>query len=74
MAIRTVITRGFGNGTFTGTIPLVVTRGYVPGVGGPFSKSIEFDDYVRMSSEFTSRVVTASEFVSTVGETDASSR
>ena len=28
MAIRTVITRGFGNGTFNGTIALVVTRGY----------------------------------------------
>ena len=30
MAIRTVITRGYGNGTFNGTIPLVVTRGYTP--------------------------------------------
>ena len=28
MAIRTVITRGFGNGTFNGTIALVATRGY----------------------------------------------
>ena len=28
MAIRTVVTRGFGNGTFSGTIALVVTRGY----------------------------------------------
>ncbi len=32
MAIRTVITRGYGNGTFNGTIPLVVTRGYAIGV------------------------------------------
>ncbi len=31
MAIRTVITRGYGNGTFNGTIPLVVTRGYAIG-------------------------------------------
>lgn len=31
MAIRTVVTRGFGNGTFNGTIPLVVTRGYAIG-------------------------------------------
>lgn len=31
MAIRTVITRGFGNGTFNGTIALVVTRGYTIG-------------------------------------------
>ena len=28
MAIRTVVTRGYGTGTFSGTIPLVVTRGY----------------------------------------------
>ena len=28
MAIRTVVTRGFGNGTFNGTIALVVTMGY----------------------------------------------
>lgn len=28
MAIRTVVTRGFGNGTFSGTIALAVTRGY----------------------------------------------
>ena len=29
MAIRTIVTRGFGNGTFNGTIALAVTRGYV---------------------------------------------
>ena len=28
MAINTVVTRGFGNGTFSGTIALVATRGY----------------------------------------------
>ncbi len=28
MAIRTVVTRGFGNGTFDGTIALVTLRGY----------------------------------------------
>lgn len=28
MAIRTIVTRGFGNGTFSGSIALVVTRGY----------------------------------------------
>lgn len=31
MAIRTVITRGYGNGTFNGTIALVVLRGYAIG-------------------------------------------
>jgi hypothetical protein len=29
MAIRTVITRGYGNGTFNGTIALVSLRGYI---------------------------------------------
>lgn len=28
MAIRTVVTRGFSNGTFNGSIAEVVTRGY----------------------------------------------
>lgn len=32
MAIRTVVTRGFGNGTFNGTITLVVLRGYSNGL------------------------------------------
>jgi hypothetical protein len=31
MAVRTLVTRGFGNGTFTGTIALAVTRGYAIG-------------------------------------------
>lgn len=35
MAIRTVVTRGYGNGTFDGTIALVVTRGYAIGVPAP---------------------------------------
>lgn len=35
MAIRTVVTRGYGNGTFNGTIPLVVTRGYLAGAALP---------------------------------------
>lgn len=34
MAIRTVVTRGYGNGTFNGTIALAVTRGYAIGAGG----------------------------------------
>jgi len=32
MAIRAVVSRGFGNGTFDGTIALIATRGYLPGV------------------------------------------
>ena len=45
MAIRTVVTRGYGNGTFNGTIGLVVLRGYissafVAAVGGFFKPVI----------------------------------
>lgn len=32
MAIRTLVTRGFGNGTFNGTVADVVRRGYIAGV------------------------------------------
>jgi hypothetical protein len=31
MTIRLVVTRGFGNGTFNGVIPFVVTRGFTIG-------------------------------------------
>lgn len=31
MALGHVVTRGYGNGTFAGTIPFVVTRGYTIG-------------------------------------------
>lgn len=31
MAIRTVVTRGYGNGTFDGSTALVATRGYLAG-------------------------------------------
>ncbi len=34
MAVRDIVTRGFGNGTFNGTIALIVTRGYsLPTIG-----------------------------------------
>ena len=29
MAIRNIVTRGYGNGTFNGTIAEVVARGYI---------------------------------------------
>jgi len=36
VAIATIVTRGFGNGTFNGSIALVVTRGYsISGVAPP---------------------------------------
>lgn len=43
MAIRTVVTRGFGNGTFNGTIGLVVTRGYsISAVTVPTIEGLEY--------------------------------
>ncbi len=44
MAIRTVITRGYGNGTFNGTIPLVVTRGYAISTVVPFAPPFTIKD------------------------------
>ena len=42
MAIRTVVTRGYGNGTFNGTIPLVVRRGYASSVvAGSFTLNLD---------------------------------
>ena len=38
MAIRTVVTRGFGNGTFNGTIALVVRRGYAAAVAAAVTR------------------------------------
>ena len=35
MAVKTVVTRGFGNGTFPGSIALVVPRGYVSAAPPP---------------------------------------
>ena len=36
MAIATVVTRGYGNGTFSGTIALIITRGYTIGAAVVF--------------------------------------
>jgi len=35
MSIALVVTRGYGNGTLTGTIPDAVRAGYIPGVPPP---------------------------------------
>lgn len=44
MAIRDVVTGGFGNGTFSGTIALVVTRGYAIGEAVDAPDSVYFAD------------------------------
>lgn len=69
MSIALIVTAGFGNGTFIGTIPLVTTRGYsistvipptVPEAGG-VQVSGQFGDGVSVSNNFgTGEVVTSS--------------
>ena len=39
MAIKHVVTRGYGNGTFDGLIPLVVLRGYRRGISMPIANA-----------------------------------
>lgn len=46
MAIGHVVTRGFGTGTFRGTIGDVVTRGYLPGEPGGLRKKGRRRKYV----------------------------
>jgi hypothetical protein len=40
MSIRHVVTRGFGNGTFDGTIAAVVKRGYVGAPSAPSKRTL----------------------------------
>lgn len=53
MAIRTVITRGFGNGTFNGTIPLVVRRGYAQAGITIINICREVMTYLKTKSDIT---------------------
>jgi len=53
VAIRTVVTRGYGNGTFSGTIPLVVTRGYAIGAGA--TAIVTYKARTRPTYEATAR-------------------
>ena len=50
MAIRTVVTRGFGNGTFNGTITLVVLRGYA--IGALIVPTAEGLEYTLTTNRF----------------------
>ncbi len=47
MAIGTVITRGYGNGTMAGSIGLVVTRGYLGEPAEPAAVFISLTAKVR---------------------------
>ena len=52
MAIRTIFTKGYGNGTFNGTIKEVVTKGYTIGeaqAGQNFTKKQKGSGYMAMS-------------------------
>ena len=51
MAIRTIVTRGFGNGTYNGTIALAVTRGYVA------ATILVVETFIALRSDGVSRVV-----------------
>lgn len=57
MAIRTVVTRGYGNGVFDGTIGLVVTRGYLPGVVPAAPTPIVFDKKLRLRTQSLSSLL-----------------
>lgn len=65
MAIRTVITEGFGNtetgtGQFDGTIALVVTRGYAIGVAAaPRSETLTLDSKVTETLVLDGRITEA---------------
>ena len=70
MSIALVVTAGYGNGTFSGTIPFVVTRGYsistvIPSVV-PTADGIQvpgvFGDGVSVSSDFGSGATVTSSF------------
>jgi hypothetical protein len=73
MAIATVVTRGYGNGTVTGTIALVVRRGYAA-AGSTFANSPRIV-YSRahsrsVASPQDTRTVTAPEDARTVYGTE----
>ena len=53
MAIRTVVTRGFGNGTFNGTIALVTTRGYTQAIVVLFSPDSRISIKAARDNTFT---------------------
>lgn len=60
MAIRTVVTNGMGNGTFSGTIALVVTDGYA--IGEPPAEPAPCPYYparTETAPSYSSRVETA---------------
>ncbi len=51
MAIRTVVTRGFGNGTYNGTIALAVTRGYAA------AAILIVETFIALTSNEVSRIL-----------------
>ena len=66
MAIGSVVTRGFSNGTFTYDVALLPTRGYAIGDGGttPFAGTACFHFEAIASSEFTTETITQPSFAS----------
>ena len=70
MSIALVVTAGYGNGTFSGTIPFVVTRGYsistvipsvIPTADGVFINGV-FGDGVSVLGGFGNGALVTSSF------------
>lgn len=60
MAIRTVVTRGYGNGTFNGTIALVVLRGYIAGPAAIIGKVLTLTAETLTRAVFTTEALSRS--------------
>lgn len=61
MAIRTVVTRGYGNGVFSGSISLVVLRGYAIGIQTDlFNRTSLLGSIVLSTSLLGSRIIRSS--------------
>ena len=61
MAVKHLLTRGYGNGTFAGTIPLVVLRGYSIGAvpvqsGGTLKYDANLNQRVQTCTQLEQRV------------------
>ena len=59
MSIRLLVTRGYGNGTFDGTISQVVTRGYAESVAGTVTGSGDLESLLAELDGTGERVLTA---------------
>lgn len=66
MAIRTVVTRGLGNGTFIGTIPLAALDGFSPGIVPPIVWMTPARSFVTITPERQTTYVTPARNFTTI--------